>query len=351
MNKPVFLRDLTPNQWQVPELPKRYILDLRSDCNLKCPMCLLHGTGSNTPDREAAIGKMSVAQAGKILDEIMAIKPMIQPAYWGEPTLAKDFREHIAAMKSRGIAVAMNTNGLLLREDLCRFMVTQKVDAVFVSLDSTTPETLKKIRGIDKLDKIERNLKTLLRVRDEMGAKFPRIGATFSIQPENEHELEAFIDKWIGVVDLVRVGAIYVDGKLNIETEKTRTPCTMIYETMPIHANGDVSMCCFDSHNRSQMGNVFTDGGVKAVWHGDKFTALRKIHETGDYDKAPVCKSCNAWQGRGYEEYLDERAGVKVLIRRSPQFTYFNRVDRLDTWHDGMSGHAKLNRDVLCTSE
>ncbi len=343
------VRDLTPAQWRVPDLPPRYLLDLRGECNLACPMCLLHGKDvPHTPEREAAIGKMSIDRARAILDEVMAAKPLIQPAMWGEPLLARDLKDHIREMKTRGIAVALNTNGLTLREPMARFLVEQKIDAIFFSFDALTPETLKKTRGINRLDKIETALKLMLLVRNEIGEILPRIGATFTIQDENKHELDAFIDKWITIADLVRVGFVFKDGHLvGIEEPKTRQPCAMLYHTMPIHFNGDVSMCCWDSHKCAVMGNVFRDGGVAAVWHGEKFNEGRRHHEAGEFDQVPFCKDCNAWSGHLYSEEEGERNGVPVLIRKSSQFVYYNRIDRLASWHGQMRGHEPRPQ---CTS-
>lgn len=341
------VRDLRSKKWEVPDLPERYLFDLRTECNLACPMCLLHGA-PDSPEKEAAIGKMGVERSRKLLDEIMVAKPLIQPTMWGEPLLAKDLKEQLRMMKERGIAVAMNTNGLTLREEMCRFFVETKLDSIFFSLDSTTPETLKKVRGIDKLEKIKRNVMMMLRVRSEMNAIHPRIGTTFAIQDANRHELEDFVKYWVGIVDCVRTQLVFENGSLpDAEPPGERVPCAMIYHTMPIHYNGDVSICCYDSHRRAVMGNVFTDGGVRAVWHGPKFTELRHLHETGQYDKIPFCKDCNAWSGHVYTEELDEIGGVKVMIRRSSQFAYYNRIDRLASWHEHMRGHAGLDQDAL----
>ena len=138
----------------VPDVPER-LLDLRTECNLRCPMCLLHGDIDEKDDdkKEAAIGKMELHESAKILDEVMHAKPLIQPSMWGEPLLAKNLKDHITAMKSRDIAVCFNTNGLTLRPPLAEFFVENKLDSIFFSLDSTKPETLKKVRGIDKLAK------------------------------------------------------------------------------------------------------------------------------------------------------------------------------------------------------
>ncbi len=59
----------------------------------------------------------------------------------------------------------MNTNGLLLREDLAEFFVEIEVDAVSISIDATTKETLKLVRGIDKLDKLHKAVETMKRAR------------------------------------------------------------------------------------------------------------------------------------------------------------------------------------------
>jgi MoaA/NifB/PqqE/SkfB family radical SAM enzyme len=321
----------------VSEYPERILMDFRTECNLKCPMCLLHGNDDDPEKKAAAIGEMGVENARQILDEVMHARPLIQPSLWGEPLLAHDLREHFRNIKERGITIALNTNGLTLREDLARFFVEIKLDSIFFSIDSTTPETLRKVRGVDKLDKIKRNVEMMLRVRDEMGADLPRIGATFTAQPENEHELDAFVEHWTKIVDVVRVGAVFAAGKLTgIEPPKERTPCQALYNTMPIHYNGDVSICCFDSHGVEVMGNVFQDGGVKAVWHGDTFNEVRRHHETGNWDAVPFCKGCNAWTGYLY----DEKREGDLLVRRSAQFIYYNRIDRLKSWTEKLRGHA-----------
>ena len=313
-------------------------------------MCLLHGDIKelDADKKEAAIGKMELEQATSLLDEIMSARPLIQPSMWGEPLLAKDLKEHIKGMKDRGIAVCFNTNGLTLREHHVEFFVENKLDSMFFSLDSTTPETLKLVRGVDKLAKIEKNVMMALEVRERMQSDLPRIGVSFTTSEANKHELEEFIDKWVGVVDAVRVGNVFEAGSLKyVEEQNVRTPCAALYHTMPIHYNGDASICCFDSFGTEIVGNVFKDGGVGAVWNGDKLNEIRHYHETGQFDKVPFCKNCNAWTGYEYEEKLIERAGVRVLLRTSLQFDYYNQVDRLYNWTDEiLKGHEKTKLDV-----
>src|SRR5690349_23251058 len=81
------------------------------------------------------------------------------------------------------------------------------------------------------------------------------------------------------------------------------------------------------------MGNVFKEG-VKGVWHGKKLTSVRKLHEQGKYDKIPICKNCDRWASYAYQEETVDG----VLIRRSAEYTYYNRIDRIQNWHSNLRG-------------
>jgi radical SAM protein with 4Fe4S-binding SPASM domain len=317
----------------VPDLPPRMLMDLQEGyCNLKCPKCIVHGSDDNEAIK-AIRGYMSLDDARQILDEVAEAKPLIQPNLWSEPLLARDFRQHIAAMKERGIAIALNTNGLLLTEELAQFFVDIKLDSVFVSIDATTKETLQKVRGVDKLEKIQQAAFTMLRVRGN--AAYPRIGVSFVVEKENQHEKDEFISYWVRYVDVVRVNELYDGGRWqnNIPLPEKRVPCQSLYHTMAVHHNGNVSVCCLDGFGETNLGNVFKDG-VKGVWQGEKFQQVRHYHETDQYDKVPFCKNCNVWENYAYEEEIADG----ILIRRSPGLTYYNRIDRLSGWKGNLRG-------------
>ncbi len=122
-----------------------------------------------------------------------------------------------------------------------------------------------------------------------------------------------------------------------------RKPCPAIYNTMPIHNDGQVTLCCLDGFKTTNMGNVFTDGGIEAVWHGKRFTRMRELHETGQAERIPLCKNCNGW---AQYEFKDEvRDGL--LIRTSPQYTYYNKIARISNWQGALlGGHPKPELDL-----
>lgn len=325
----------------VPEMPLRLLMDLATKCNLRCEMCPVWGS-TDSEAIDSVKGIMDFDRARQILDEVANAKPMIAPIVYGEPLLVPRLKDHIANMKGRGMAVVINTNGLTLTDDVASFFVEQKVDSVMFSLDSTTPETLKKIRGVDRLYRIEANVFKMLKIRGD--SDYPRVGVSLTIQDKNKHEVDAFVKRWVGVVDVVRTCPVFEDGTFQGVAEPTpRTPCPALYSTMPIHNDGHVPICCLDGFRTTKMGNVFKDG-VKAVWHGEEFARARYYHETGQFEKTPFCKPCNGWAQHDYVEEI--RDGL--MIRRSPQFTYYNKIASLKNWQGSMlGGHKPPPRELV----
>ena len=304
-------------------LPKRLLIDFATKCNLRCPMCPVWGSDDNSIN--SVKGLMNVKASKKILDELTN-EPLVQPNMYGEPLLIPNLREVLADMKQRGIKIAMNTNGLTLDDSLAEYMVKIKIDSISFSLDAVSRESLNKIRGIDKIEKIESAVFRMLIARGD--AKFPRIGVSFTLQEANRHEEKEFIDRWLGKVDYVRIGLLFENGTFpDMKVPEKRLPCPVLYETMPIHNDGTVSICCLDGFKQTNVGNVFKDG-VSAVWNSKEFNEVRHYHETKQWDKVPFCKNCNGW---AQHEFIEENVDG-ILIRKSPEFTYYNRIDRMSNW-------------------
>jgi MoaA/NifB/PqqE/SkfB family radical SAM enzyme len=315
----------------VTELPERLLIDFAAKCNLRCPMCPVWGS-----EDEAAIGSvkgiMDADASERLLDEIAVAHPLVQPNMYGEPLLVPNLKERLRDMKSRGIAIAFNTNGLTLDDELARFMVEIELDSISFSIDATSREALKKIRGIEKLEKIEAAVFRMLAARGERD--LPRISVSFTLQEANRHEEARFVERWSGAVDCVRVGLLFENGTFpDMKAPTERLPCPALYKTMPIHNDGTVTICCLDGFKSTNVGNVF-EQGVKVVWGGEEFAKVRYYHETAQWDKVPFCKNCNGWA----QHEFDEEVRDGLLIRRSPEFTYYNRIDRLKNWKGSLLG-------------
>jgi hypothetical protein len=71
---------------------------------------------------------------------------------------------------------------------------------------------------------------------------------------------------------------------------------------------------------------------------------IRYYHETEQWDKVPFCKPCTGWSQHDYAEEI--RDGL--LIRRSPEFTYYNRLDKMQNWQGSLRGghHVTLDEEA-----
>jgi len=289
-------------------------------------MCIVHGDPENPILKDFLKKDMSLENARKILDQVMTAKPMVGPSLWSEPLMAKNFKEHVVQIKERGMAISINTNGLLLRPELAEFFVEVKLDSICFSIDAVTVETLYKVRGVKTLPKLHKAVEMMLEARGDN--LLPRIGVSFTVQPTNEHECEQFIAEWTPKVDFVRIGELFEQGHFpSVAVQEERHACPSLYSTMAIHANGNVSYCCLDGFGETSLGNVF-ESSVEDVWNGEKFNEVRLHHENGEWDKVPFCKNCDRWATYDVEERVENG----ILIRRSAEFTYYNKIERLSSW-------------------
>src|SRR5919108_559788 len=143
--------------------------------------------------------------------------------------------------------------------------------------------------------------------------------------------------KGIMNLDVVRTGIVFENGTFPdmVEPPK-RVPCAVIYKTMPVHNDGSVRLCCLDGVRATDMGNVF-ENSVQEIWHGEEFAKARYYHETAQWDKVPFCKGCNGWAQYEYTEEVKDG----LLIRRSPEYVYYNLINRLSTWKGNLLGGHK----------
>jgi len=314
----------------VPEFPKKLLLGTQEDlCNLSCPKCMVFGTNNNLAFdiKKVATSSMSLENVIKILDEVKDSKPAISPAYFTEPLVVKNFKKILIAAKQRDIPVSFCTNGLLINESMAEFLADH-MSVISVSIDATTKETLAKTRSTDRLETIKKAVFLLLEKRGS--ADSPRVGVNFTIDEDNAHEQEEFVNYWIQYVDFVRVNEMFTYehkiGELTVTRE--RTPCREIYDQMIVDFNGEVRMCCLDGFRETNLGNVIEDG-VYNVWHGEAMTAVRKHHEENDYREEPFCRDCTVWAGLNVTKEQEEG---NLLLRSSDSYTYYNRLDRLHNW-------------------
>ena len=232
-------------------MPNILRLELTNTCNLSCPHCRHHSKEKrlpeNYPEYYKASYHISEEQVEKIFNEIGPYKPSVTLNVANEPLIAKSFKFAVKQLKKYDCSGTFNTNGLLLNQDMCEFLVDQKYDSVNISIDAVKKETLKLARGITSIDKLVRNVKRLVKLEETI---FSRVGVTFVIMPYNENEIPEFLNLWKDIADVIRFTGYITDKQPDmsvlpgVEMGKvpSRVPCKQIYRDIVIRANGDVTL-------------------------------------------------------------------------------------------------------------
>ncbi len=305
--------------------PKKILLGLQEgDCNLSCPKCYTHG--ENAPsDLERPKQVMPLDEFSKLCAEMAPHQPRVTPQTWDEPLLTPDLFRYLKIMKDHGLVVTMDTNGVLLNKSNRRALLDLKVDSIFISVDATTAETYKKVRGKDTFTLVCENVKKFVAERGQ--ESLPRIGVSFVLEEENHHEEESFVSRWKDIVDVVRVNKVF-SRERTVEgvDERERTPCWSLYDSMMIHPSGNVSLCCVDTHSEVEIGNAF-EQGIEALWQKGAFAKIRQFHENREFSKVSICEKCNLWSNDLPEK---ENDGDFITVKTKTHY-YVNRVDRVDS--------------------
>jgi radical SAM protein with 4Fe4S-binding SPASM domain len=268
-------------------------------CNGRCKMCV-HGHPDLSADY-AYDGYLSDKTFRRLVDECAEYNcPSVGMSQTNEPLLDPDLIERIQYVSKKGIMdIHLNTNGMLLSEEMSRKILDSGVTRICVSLDAISRDTYKKIRlGLD-FDTVLKNLEKFLELKAESNSPLPIVRVSFLLQEENKHELEDFKAFWVDKVDYVAVQRYvpispFDDDRSHALKEvpvRGDQKCSYSFESLFIHGDGTVVPCAAHSARHIRVGNV-DESGIYEIWHSDGMRKLREAHKSGDLNGTLLCSSC-----------------------------------------------------------
>jgi len=153
-----------------------------ANCNNKCDFCMHR-------KYYQAEAMMSFDFYKKILDELKGLgtKGMIYSAS-GEPLTNPEIIDFIKYTKESGIDLALVTNGTSLKKEGIIPAILENVTWMRVSLNAGTPETRKKIHGVDDFELVLKSLKALAEEKAKTGSQC-NIGAQIVVTENNISEI------------------------------------------------------------------------------------------------------------------------------------------------------------------
>jgi radical SAM protein with 4Fe4S-binding SPASM domain len=169
-------------------LPREVQLEVTASCNLRCRMCLVR----YRPPIDRRAGSMPFERFRAIIDALPDLHTVTLQGL-GEPLLAPDLFRMIAYAAGRGVRMGFNTNATLLTRATATRLVDAGLDWLCISLDGATAATYEGIRDGARLGRVERNVRSLVRVLRERRAARPRISLVFVAMRRNVAELPALV--------------------------------------------------------------------------------------------------------------------------------------------------------------
>ncbi|MCX7625858.1 MAG: SPASM domain-containing protein [Candidatus Sumerlaeaceae bacterium] len=312
---------------RVASYPHRMYVEVTDECNLRCPMCTQ--TVLSGPRKRIALETFEKVRP------LLRYMDLIHFTGCGETFLHPKLMEMLSAVPHDTCTVRIITNGILLDEATSRRLVELGLQELWVSIDGTDAATFEKIRGSKLFDKVINNVRTLTRIRQELGRSRPRVALNFVAQRSNIEQLPDFVRmaKDLGA-NAVNVGFLQVYSRellteslyfyqelsdkfmaqaqqvareLDIElyipgffrsphfdlpqsarmTREALPPkCVEPYGFVLVHADGSLGPCCV---NDTRLGSL-SDNDFIALWNGDLYADFRRRVSTPEEDFD--CKHC-----------------------------------------------------------
>lgn len=283
------------------EFPLFLHLDMNQNCNLQCPHCIIgqkeyvnnYYRGSNINWKEYQ----------NIIDEGKEHNcPSMSPQGNNEPLLNKDLDKYIKYAHDRGfIDIMMNTNALLLTEEVSKKLLDSGLTRIRFSIDAITAGTYSKIRIGGNYHKVLSNIHKFLELKRSGAYKLPIAGVSFCKMSINERELDGFHDYWKDKVDIVTVQMFvppilekdfssYYATDQYMEKERRSFRCPQPFQRVVIR-NKDITPCCAMFSSKLKIGEIGKNS-IYEAWNSLVMKQLRQLHKKGDYEKNKICKQC-----------------------------------------------------------
>ena len=279
--------------------PTRVRIEPSSVCNLRCQHC---PTGVSYGKVERTVMKPALFE--RILAQLRQQANFTECVLYlgGEPLLNKDLPLMIRRLRAETTVsrILFNTNGMLLREQLCRELAEAGVDQIEISIDGRTPEENNRIRRGADYAKVRDHIRLLARF---LPAERITIANTVVKRPGDPDRpttpsflAEDFPGLAIQSTYAMKWPGLEVEHSLLAEAppDSKESPgyCKKPFTELAIRANGDVVPCCFDLGSELVLGNV-KEQDLLDIWHGAAYRQLRETVLRNEIAALPaLCRKC-----------------------------------------------------------
>jgi MoaA/NifB/PqqE/SkfB family radical SAM enzyme len=166
-------------------------IEMTNRCNLACIQCL-----RSLGLKPYQLGDQDFENYKKILAQFPYVMNLSLNGF-GEPMMYKPFFDIVEYTRKERpwCKIGIYSNGMLINEERAQRLMQSGLTELNISIDAARPETFRKVRRGGKLETVHNNIRTLMRVKQETGTKYPMVGINFVMLNENEGELVEFVEQ------------------------------------------------------------------------------------------------------------------------------------------------------------
>jgi MoaA/NifB/PqqE/SkfB family radical SAM enzyme len=312
--------------------PHKIEVENTTICNKKCIFCC-----HNHPAQDIKQQQMSFDNFKKIIDDLPRLN-WVNIAGIGSNFLHKDFIRMLEYLSSKNLNVNFVDEFDFFTEEHSRKVIELGVNSLYISFDGATKKTYEKIKVNCNYDKALANIRTLLRLKEEMNSPFPVIHFRFIVNKLNYREMPDYIElinslknrgtrarvEFIGLIVFPGIEKYYIGMEevpedivtqtyekalryninlyLSHATMKLSTMSNCVRWTEPfVLVTGEIIQCCavLMQSNRNflkkySFGNVF-EKSFGEIWNSKKYKEFRKQIVTPDAKVPQICFDCCAY--------------------------------------------------------
>lgn len=260
-------------------------------CNASCIMC-------PREKMDRLEGVMNAKLFKKIVDEAKSLGTKnIFLGGFGEPLTDPMIVDRVRYVKQQGMYCNFISNGSLWNKDITVQLIEAGLDEVRFSFYGQDKQTYEIVhRGLN-YDITHNNIRNVIETRNRLGRKKPVVLVYFLTLDNNQKQVEAFREEWETLADFIEIWRPhnFGDGRdyRNRQEVRKKESCGRPKRgPVQFQYDGTIIPCCYDYGGKMILGDIH-DNTIPEILRGEKYEALRRAHESGDFSAAPYCNECD----------------------------------------------------------
>jgi radical SAM protein with 4Fe4S-binding SPASM domain len=329
-------KELKLNKQRLYTYPQVIQFGVTNKCNIRCWFC---GTRFiRGKDRK----ELPIELYRKVAKDFFPFANQIKFNQDGEFFLHPHFEEMLLTASRFPAETEVCTNGMLLDDEIARFLVEKKIHLLTISMDGATPKTVESIRSGLDFNRVMANIQNINRWKLHHHSGLPVLSFHCAAMKRNLDELVLLIELAHKMeVDLVNIAHVVIydwmdeyespfyhkelcnrvmeearrraeeleitlvcpkpfslqkedcqnDGNVGESCSSGVAICKIPWDHVILRPNGDVVPCCMMWEGEEVMGNLF-EAGLREIWNNERYRHLRKtVNRSPELAKCIACNS------------------------------------------------------------